>query len=222
MAHNGQARDRRESDQAMTDIQTAIATTRLFGVIRASGPEEAVWAGQAAREGGLALVEVTLTTPGAFEAIAELAQGGLVGAGTVLDLSDAERAIEAGARFIVSPHADARIVALCREAGVWVSQGGATPTELLAIHRMGADCVKVFPAEALGGPRFLKLVRDPMPFLKLMPTGGVDGSNLGAYLQAGAEAVGVATCLFDRQAIARRDRTAIAQKAAELLSLARA
>lgn len=203
-------------------VKAAVERNRLFGVIRAKGPEEAVWAGLAARQGGLELVEVTLTTPGAGEAITELARSGLVGAGTVLAVADAERAIGAGARFIVSPHADERIVRCCQEAGVWVSQGGSTPTELLAIHRMGADCVKVFPAEALGGPRFIKLVRDPLPFLKLMPTGGVDGSNLGAYLKAGAVAVGVATCLFDKEAIARRDEEAIATRAADLLALARA
>lgn len=204
-----------------SQVQVAVERDRVFGVIRAKGPEEAVWAGLSARQGGLELVEVTLTTPGGTEAISELGRSGLVGAGTVLDVADAERAIEAGARFIVSPHSDARIVALCKEAGVWVSQGGATPTELLAIHRMGADCAKVFPAEALGGPRFLKLVRDPLPFLQLMPTGGVDESNLQAYLAAGAAAVGVATCLFDKQAIANRDAEAIAQRASELLALAR-
>lgn len=207
----------------MTVVQAAVARSRVFGVIRARDPEEAVWAAIAAGEGGLELVEVTLTTPGACEAIAELASRPdmIVGTGTVLSLEDAERAIAAGARFVVSPHADARIVGACREAGVWVCQGGATPTELLAIHRMGADCAKVFPAEALGGPRFLKLVRDPLPFLRLMPTGGVDGSNLPAYLAAGAVAVGVATCLFDKQAIARRDAATIARKASELLALAR-
>lgn len=207
---------------AATQVQEVVERTRLFGVIRAQDPAEAVWAALAARTGGLELVEVTMTTPGACEAIAELArQDVLVGVGTVLDEADAEHAIAAGARFVVSPHADARIVALCKEAGVWVSQGGATPTELLAIHRLGADCAKVFPAEALGGPRFLKLVRDPMPFLKLMPTGGVEASNLTAYLQAGAVAVGVATCLFDKPAILRRDEEAIARKARELLALAR-
>ncbi len=212
-----------ETRGPMTAVQTAVATTRLFGVIRASDPEEAVWAALAARQGGLELVEVTMTTPGACEAIAELAARGiLVGVGTVLDTADAERAIAAGARFVVSPHADEGIVRLCREAGVWVSQGGSTPTELLAIHRMGADCVKVFPAEALGGPRFIKLVRDPLPFLKLMPTGGVDGTNLQAYLAAGVTAVGVATCLFDKQAIAARDAEAVARKAADLLALSRA
>lgn len=207
----------------MPPIQAAVDSTRLFGVIRAADPEEAVWAALAARVGGLELVEVTLTTPGACEAVSELArQDVLVGVGTVLDVADAERAISAGARFVVSPHADARIVAACREAGVWVSQGGATPGELLAVHRMGVDCVKVFPAEALGGPRFVKLVRDPLPFLRLMPTGGVDATNLAAYLQAGAAAVGVATSLFDKQAIARRDARAIADRAAGLLSLSRA
>lgn len=208
----------------MTELQTAIQATRLFGVIRATSPEEAVWAAEAACRGGLALVEVTLTTPGACAAIAELAArpGMLVGAGTVLDATQAEEVIRAGARFVVSPHADARIVDACHAAGVWVAQAGSTPAELLAAHRLGADCVKVFPAETLGGPRFLKLVLDPLPFLRLMPTGGVDGSNVKAYLSAGAEAVGVATCLFDKQAIARRDSETIARKASELLALARA
>lgn len=206
------------------EVEAAIARTRVFGVIRAKDPQEAVWAGRAAAKGGLELVEITLTTPGAGEAIAALSQdaGILVGAGTVLTAAEARAAIQAGARFVVSPHADPEIVSCCREAGVWVSQGGSTPTELLAIHRMGADCAKVFPAEALGGPRFIKLVRDPLPFLKLMPTGGVDGANLKAYLDAGVAAVGVATCLFDKAAIARRDEAALITRTTELLGLARA
>lgn len=206
-----------------TQVQAIVERTRLFGVIRARDPEEAVWAADAAHQGGLELIEVTLTTPGALEAVAALAARPdiVVGVGTVLTVEEAEQAIAAGARFVVSPHADPAIVAACRAAGVWVSQGGSTPTELMAIHRMGADCVKVFPAEALGGPRFIKLVRDPLPFLKLMPTGGVDASNLKAYMAAGVTAVGVATCLFDKQAIAARDAGTIARKAAELLALAR-
>jgi 2-dehydro-3-deoxyphosphogluconate aldolase/(4S)-4-hydroxy-2-oxoglutarate aldolase len=92
---------------------------------------------------------------------------------------------------------------------------------MLGAHRLGADCVKVFPAEALGGPRFIKLVRDPLPFLPLMPTGGVDATNLASYLASGAVAAGVATCLFDREAVACRDHGAIARRAAELLAIAR-
>ncbi|MBO9541217.1 bifunctional 4-hydroxy-2-oxoglutarate aldolase/2-dehydro-3-deoxy-phosphogluconate aldolase [bacterium] len=203
-------------------LLASIERTRLFGVIRAKDATEAVWAAQAAIEGGLELLEITLTTPGALDAIRTLSESGaLVGAGTVLTRDDAHAAIKAGAAFVVSPHTDAAVVAACREAGVWVAPGAATPTELLAAHRLGADCVKVFPAEALGGPRYLKLVRDPLPFLPLMPTGGVDASNLAAYLAAGAVAAGVATCLFDREAVARRDAGELARRAAELLAIAR-
>lgn len=203
-------------------LLASIERTRLFGVIRARDAEEATWAALAAMEGGLELVEITLTTPGALKAIRRVAAaGGLVGAGTVLDADQARAALAAGASFIVSPHTDPAIVNACREQGAWVAQGAATPTEMLGAHRLGADCVKVFPAEALGGPRFLKLVRDPLPFLPLMPTGGVDATNLGAYLAAGAIAAGVATCLFDRAAVAARDGREIARRAAELLAIAR-
>lgn len=143
-----------------------------------------------------------------------------MGAGTVLESSEAERAIAAGAMFVVSPHADLDIVRACREAGVWVAQGAATPTEMIRAHRMGADCVKVFPAETLGGPRFIKLVRDPLPSLPLMPTGGVDAGNLRAYLDAGCVAVGVSTALFSKDAINGRDAGAIARRASGLLALA--
>lgn len=203
-------------------LPDSIERTRLFGVIRAQDAAEAVWAAEAAMAGGLELIEITLTTPGALEAVRALAERGcLVGAGTVLDADAARAVIAAGASFVVSPHTDAAIVAACREAGTWVAQGAATPTEMLAAHRLGADCVKVFPAEALGGPRFLKLVRDPLPSLPLMPTGGVDGGNLADYLAAGAVAAGVATCLFDRGAVARRDAPEIGRRAAELLAIAR-
>lgn len=203
-------------------LVASIDRTRLFGVIRARDAAEAVFSAEAAMAGGLELVEITLTTPGALDAIRTLADRGcLVGAGTVLTAAEARAVIAAGARFVVSPHTDAGVIDACREAGTWVAQGAATPTEMLAAHRLGADCVKVFPAEALGGPRFLKLVRDPLPFLPLMPTGGVDETNLAAYLAAGAVAAGVATCLFDREAVARRDAPELGRRAAALLAVAR-
>lgn len=203
-------------------VQQALLRSRLFGVIRAEDAEAARWAAEAAVAGGLELVEVTLTTPGALQAIEQLSEAScLVGVGTVLDADQAREAVRAGARFVVSPHADPAIVTLCREAGVWVAQGAATPTEMIRAHGLGADCVKVFPAEALGGPRFIRLVRDPLPFLSLMPTGGVDAGNLKAYLDAGASAVGVSTALFDRAAMRRRDAEAITRRAEELLAIAR-
>lgn len=204
-------------------MRTALAPDRLIGVIRAPDAATAVWAARAAAMGGLRWIEITLTTPEAPRAIAELAADPalVVGAGTVLTPQDARDALAAGARYLVSPHTDPLILELARAAGAWAVPGAATPTELLAAHRLGAEVIKVFPAEALGGPRYLRLVRDPMPFLALMPTGGVDGDNLVAYLEAGAVGVGVATALFPRQAVARRDAAALAAAARTLLERAR-
>lgn len=203
------------------EVHAAIARARLIGVIRAQGPEEAAWAARAAIAGGLELVEVTFTTPQAERAIAMLAQAGImVGAGTILDVADARRAIAAGARFLVSPHTDPAVIATAQEADVWVAAGTATPTEMLVAHRLGADGIKIFPAEALGGARFVKLVRDPLPFLPLMPTGGVNADNMAAYLEAGCLAVGVSSALFPQEALARREDEAIALRARELVARA--
>jgi len=147
--------------------------------------------------GGVAAVEITLTTPGALEAIAELAsQGGdcVIGAGTVLDETDARNAIAAGARFVVSPTLDRSVVRYCKDRGVTCLPGAFTPTELLEAWRAGAPLVKLFPASALG-PRYLREVLAPLPFLRVVPSGGVSLDNAADWIRAGAAAVSVGGAL---------------------------
>jgi len=147
--------------------------------------------------GGVSAVEITLTTPGAIEAITELAShgsGAVVGAGTVLDEKAARNVIAAGARFVVSPTLDRGVVRYCRDQGVPCLPGAFTPTELLEAWRAGAELVKLFPASALG-PRYLREVLAPLPFLRVVPSGGVALENAGQWIRAGAAAVSVGSAI---------------------------
>jgi len=149
--------------------------------------------------GGVSAVEITLTTPGALEAITELAShggGAVVGAGTVLDEKAARNVIAAGARFVVSPTLDRGVVRYCRDQGVPCLPGAFTPTELLEAWRAGAELVKLFPASALG-PRYLREVLAPLPFLRVVPSGGVSLENRAEWIRAGAAAVSVGSAIVN-------------------------
>ena len=148
--------------------------------------EDAAPLGAALGSGGLACVEVTLRTPAALEAIERLAADPalLVGAGTVLDAAQVDRAVQAGARFVVSPCLDAAVVARCRALGVPALPGVATPTEAMRAMAEGLDAVKLFPAGPLGGPAMAAALRGPFPRLRLVPTGGVGPADVPAYLSA--------------------------------------
>jgi 2-dehydro-3-deoxyphosphogluconate aldolase/(4S)-4-hydroxy-2-oxoglutarate aldolase len=155
-------------------------------------------------EGGVRVLEVTMTVPGAVELIADLAPrmpaGFVLGAGTVVDAATAKRVIDAGARFIVSPVFRQEVIDACHERGAAAMPGCFSPTEILNAWDGGADVVKVFPATALG-PGYIKDIRGPLPHVKLMPTGGVTLDNAGEWIKAGAVAVGVGTALLDAKAI---------------------
>lgn len=157
---------------------------RLLAVIRTKTPEQALAAAEAVAAGGILSLEVSVTMPEADQVIKALAprHGLTVGAGGVLSKEQAELALQAEARFLVSPVGDVSLVPLCREAGVVSVIGALTPTEILAVHRAGADVVKIFPADPLGGPRYLRAILDPLPPLPLMVEGGVTLENLLDYL----------------------------------------
>ena len=145
--------------------------------------------------GGIDVVEITLTTPGALEAIAGLAsdeglKGCMIGAGTVLDVKAARDVIARGARFVVSPAFDRFVVRYCRDHHVPCLPGAFTPTELHEAWRAGATAVKLFPASTLG-PQYLREVLAPLPFLRVVPSGGVSLENAGDWIRAGAAAVSV-------------------------------
>ncbi|MDB5099773.1 MAG: 2-dehydro-3-deoxyphosphogluconate aldolase [Cyanobacteria bacterium RYN_339] len=193
-----------------------LAAARFVPVIRASQARKALVAARALLRGGCKAVEITYTTPGASEVIAELAADGhLVGAGTILDLHQAEIAWTAGAAFLVSPHFEPSVVAVGLASGRLVIPGALTPSEALAAFTAGARTVKIFPVESLGGPRYLKLLRDPLPFLRFFPTGGVTLADAPAYLANGAVAVGVGTALAPADAIEGGDEARLVQLARE-------
>lgn len=186
-------------------ILAAVEEAGIVAVIRIKDPSRLKGVVDAIAEGGVRVLEVTMTVPGAVELIADLAPrmpaGFLLGAGTVVDAVTAGRVIDAGARFIVSPVFRQEVIDACHERGAAAMPGCFSPTEILNAWDGGADVVKVFPATALG-PGYIKDIRGPLPHVKLMPTGGVTLDNAGEWIKAGAVAVGVGTALLDAKAIA--------------------
>jgi 2-dehydro-3-deoxyphosphogluconate aldolase/(4S)-4-hydroxy-2-oxoglutarate aldolase len=171
----------------------------VIAVVRLPDAKDLRAAAVALAAGGVAAVEITLTTPGAREAITELASDKgmarcVVGAGTVLDEQAARDVLARGARFVVSPTLDRGVVRLCREQGVTCIPGAFTPTELLEAWRAGASVVKLFPAST-GGPRYLREVLAPLPFLRVVPSGGVSLENAAEWVRAGAAAISVGSAL---------------------------
>jgi 2-dehydro-3-deoxyphosphogluconate aldolase/(4S)-4-hydroxy-2-oxoglutarate aldolase len=196
------------------DAMRRLTALGAIAVIRLNDAEAAVRAADAVHAGGVSAIEVTLTTPGALEVIRELSgrEGMLVGAGSVLDADAVHASIDAGARYLVSPVFFPVLVEVGHAAGVAVLPGAFTPTEILAAHRTGADAVKVFPSDALG-PGFIRGVLGPMPFLRLIPTGGVTPENVGDWLRAGAVAVGLGGALVDPKLVAAGEFDALTERA---------
>jgi 2-dehydro-3-deoxyphosphogluconate aldolase/(4S)-4-hydroxy-2-oxoglutarate aldolase len=171
----------------------------VIAVVRARETTGLTTVARALVEGGVRAMEITLTTPGAVDVIARLSRdtgGVLVGAGTVLDATAARSVLDAGARFVVSPTCEMDVIRLCRERNVPCMPGAFTPTEILAAWRAGAALVKLFPA-AVVGPRFLRDLLAPLPFLRIVPSGGVSLESSGDWIRAGAAAVSVGGALVD-------------------------
>jgi 2-dehydro-3-deoxyphosphogluconate aldolase/(4S)-4-hydroxy-2-oxoglutarate aldolase len=189
----------------------------LIAVVRAPSPELAVRAARAIHAGGIRLIEVTMTVPNALGALAEagrvLGDDVTLGAGTVLDPSTARACVAAGARFIVSPNFDPATVEMVRSLDAVSMPGALTPTEIVAAARAGADCVKVFPCSAVGGPSYVKALRAPLPDIKLVATGGVQVNNVLDYLKAGASAVGLGAGLIDWARIEREGDQCVVEEA---------
>ncbi len=187
------------------EILNRIAAEGLIPLIRASSASDAVQAALAIKEGGAGFIEVTMTVPGAIDVIRELdRQCGdkvVIGAGTILDAETGRAALLAGARFLVTPSLCFSLVELARRYSAPVILGAMTPTEILAAWTAGADLVKVFPVGQLGGPAYIKAIRGPLPHVLTVPSGGVNLQNAGAFIEAGATAVGAGGELVDGKAI---------------------
>jgi 2-dehydro-3-deoxyphosphogluconate aldolase/(4S)-4-hydroxy-2-oxoglutarate aldolase len=207
-----------------TKIKTlqALKETGVVAILRADKAEDMVDVGRALRQGGVRLVEITMTVPGALgvieKAVAALAKEDvLIGAGTVLDAETARLAMLAGAGYIVSPVFRPDVIAACKRYLVPVMPGAMTPTEILNAWEAGADVIKVFPA-GVGGPQFFKDLKGPLPQIEMMPTGGVTLQTAPQFIKAGACAIGVGGELAGKGLIAARDFAAITKNALQFVT----
>jgi 2-dehydro-3-deoxyphosphogluconate aldolase/(4S)-4-hydroxy-2-oxoglutarate aldolase len=209
------------------EVISRIAASGIIPVIRASSQEEALAVVDAIAGGGVTTMEITMTVPNAVALIERLSADRpdlLIGAGSVLDPETARDCVNAGARFVVSPATNVDTILYCNESGVVVMPGALTPTEILNACEAGADFVKVFPADSMGGAKYLRSLKAPMPHLKLVPTGGVNQQTAADFIKAGADAIGVGADLVDLKAVreGRVDEiTTSARKYLEIVAAAR-
>ena len=212
----------KSSTTGRAEVCRRIEEVGIVPVIRASTPELALRAARAVLAGGISIFEITMTVPDAPAVIralvAELGARALVGAGTVLDAEAARACLDAGAAFVVSPGLDLGTVAAVHARGVPMMPGALTPTEVIAAWKSGAEMVKIFPCGAVGGPRYLSALRGPLPEVKLLPTGGVNVSNAGEYIAAGAAALGVGSELVDGAALAEGRDALLTERARALMA----
>jgi 2-dehydro-3-deoxyphosphogluconate aldolase/(4S)-4-hydroxy-2-oxoglutarate aldolase len=205
------------------EILRKIAEVGLVPVVRAQSADEAMKVVDAIREGGVPVLEITMTVPGAIGVMEALVRrfgsDVLLGAGTVLDPETARACMLAGARFVVSPALNPATIEICRRYSVPVMPGALTPTEVVAAWTAGADVVKVFPCGALGGASYIKSLKAPLPHIDMIPTGGVSVKTAADFIKAGSMALGVGADLADTQAIRDGNARAVTEKAREYLRL---
>lgn len=209
-------------------VLSTIKSTGLIAVLRTDSSRDLLKVAEALSNGGVKLIEVTMTTPGALDIIREatacLEENIFIGAGTVFDAESARHAILAGAEFIVGPGYDKGMVELCRTYGKVVIPGAFTPNEIINAWRGGADIVKVFPAN-IGGPTYFRDLKGPLPQIEILPTGGVDLDTAPEFIKAGAFAIAVGGALVRKEYIESANYEAITQNARmfiDIISKARA
>jgi len=188
-----------------SQVLERIKSIGIIPVVRASSGDEALAAVEAIKAGGLSVLEITMTVPGAVGIIEQVAKRYgdevLVGAGTVLNAETAKDCLAAGAQFVVSPALNLETIAFCRDAGCAIMPGALTPTEVVTAWSAGADMVKVFPCGAMGGASYIKSLKAPLPQIELVPTGGVSLSTAASFIEAGSAAIGVGADLVSLKAI---------------------
>jgi 2-dehydro-3-deoxyphosphogluconate aldolase/(4S)-4-hydroxy-2-oxoglutarate aldolase len=197
-----------------------IRDTGVIAIMRAQSPDQLIAAAEAIRQGGVRVIEVTMTTPGALEVIAQatrqFGEETLFGAGSILDAETARAAILAGAGFIVSPVLKIEVIELCRRYSVPVIPGCYTPTEMLTAWEAGADMIKLFPA-SVGGPDLVQALRAPLPQLEIVPVGGVDLDTAAEFISKGAAALGVGSSLINQKLLDTGDMAELTRRAAAFI-----
>jgi 2-dehydro-3-deoxyphosphogluconate aldolase/(4S)-4-hydroxy-2-oxoglutarate aldolase len=211
------------------DVIRVIEETGIVAILRTENANELSSIAKALYEGGVKLIEITMTIPGALEILKETVQSlrgkdVYIGMGTVLDAETARLAILSGASFIVSPGYDKASIDICHSYNVLSMPGAFTPNEIITAWKGGADIVKVFPAKIGGGADYIRIIKEPFPQIEIIPTNGVDFDTAAAYINAGALALGAGSCLVSKANIAGKEYgkiTANARKMIEIISAAR-
>jgi len=179
-------------------IINSIKENKILAVVRTKSSKRALDVANALVDGGIKVIEITMTCNDPISVIKELARNKdiFVAAGSVITSASANQAIDAGAKLIVSPVTEFSLLKTCKARGIPIAAGAATPNEAYVAWKKGFDIIKIFPAHALGGPNYVKDILAPMPCLKLMPTGGIDVENFVDYIEAGADYVGIGSCFY--------------------------
>jgi 2-dehydro-3-deoxyphosphogluconate aldolase/(4S)-4-hydroxy-2-oxoglutarate aldolase len=208
-----------------SEVLNKIREIGVVPVVRASSADEALRVVDAIREGGVPVLEITMTVPGAVQVIEEIVKRHgndvLVGAGTVLDPETARACILAGAQFVVSPALNLDTIKMCRRYSIGIMPGALTPTEVITAWQAGADVVKVFPCGAMGGASYLKSLKAPFPQVELIPTGGVSLKTAADFIAAGAMALGVGADLVDTKAIKEGNPSKVTEAARQYVEIVR-
>jgi 2-dehydro-3-deoxyphosphogluconate aldolase / (4S)-4-hydroxy-2-oxoglutarate aldolase len=210
--------------RSKNQVISMLADPGIIAVVRAQRADQVIPLSQALIEGGVVAVEITMTTPNAIAAIQQarelVGDRALIGVGTVLDAETCRAALAAGAEFVVTPICRTALVAIAHAADRPIMIGAYTPTEAQLAHEAGADFIKIFPADTLG-PGYMRGIRAPLPHLRIVPTGGVDVENVGAFLKAGCAALGVGSSLVSAKILQDADWAGLTRKAAEFVEAAR-
>ena len=204
-------------------VKTRIIEIGILPVIRAASADQGMRAAEAVHKGGIPVVEMTMTVPGAIDAIAQLSKtmGSeiLIGAGTVLDAETAQQCLDAGAQFLVSPGFDLETVKLANRTGTLIMAGALTPTEIITAWNSGSDLVKVFPCGTVGGAKYIKALKGPLPNIPMVPTGGVNLETAAEFIQAGSAALGVGSELVSAAALRSGDTSQIVETARKFVGI---
>jgi 2-dehydro-3-deoxyphosphogluconate aldolase/(4S)-4-hydroxy-2-oxoglutarate aldolase len=210
--------------RSKSEICSKLTDPGIIAVVRAQKPEQVIPLSEALLAGGVVAIEITLTTPNAFQAIrearAKFGERALIGVGTVLDAKACHDALEAGAEFVVTPVCRPELVPLVHASARPIMLGAFSPTEAQTAHEAGADFIKIFPADNLG-PSYIKALRAPLPHLRIVPTGGVEVHNVRDFLQAGCVALGVGSALVSTKILQVADWQELTRKATEFVRAAR-
>lgn len=202
-------------------IISGLLTPGVVAIIRADNSEQLIDASRALIDGGVSGIEVTMTTPNALKVIADVCRvfgdKALVGVGSVLDVKTAQAALDAGAEYVITPVLKPEVIAFCNSVNKPIFAGSYTPTEAQTAYELGADFVKIFPAEGLG-PKYIQSIRGPLPHLKIVPTGGVDVDTAGDFIKAGCVAVAAGSTLVSKDILKNKNWAKLTDLAGQFIT----